>query len=146
MNYTQWGMMMSLCGGLYPLLGKVAHKVWNMDQYGDSAPAKQQESMITVGSEFKEALDNAKPIPDISEIKKKLLERDALLKYGEKDCELKCVLTEEQRQALRKNSFSWHWTGLTDPAFSKMTREDYENELKNVGNKGLDKAKAAIGR
>lgn len=139
-NYVQWGMMLSLCGGLYPTLGKVAHKVWNSDTYGPSAPAAQQESMIQVGSEFKEALDNAHPIPDISGIKQRLKERDAALKYAEQDCELKCELTDAQRADLRKTRFGWHWTGLTDQG-NRTTRDDARTDARHVDDKARGKVR-----
>lgn len=143
-NYTQWGMMMSLCGGLYPLLGQVAHAAWNYDRYGSTAPGKPQQNMVKVGSEYKDALDKASTIPDISQIKKNLKDRDAEIKHDEQQCELKCELTEAQRNSLRSEEFRWHWTGLTDdPTAGRTTREDATNDAKQLGDKARDKAKAA---
>jgi hypothetical protein len=121
-NYVQWGMMMSLCGGLYPLAGAAAHKVWNAAAYGLTAPSGPQENMVKVGSEYKDELDkdptNGKGsfVPNITEIKRRLQERDHAISHAEQDCELKCELTDEQRHKLLAHDFYFAWHGLTrDP-------------------------------
>lgn len=143
-NYTQWGMMMSLCGGLYPTLGKVAHAAYNYDRYGATAPGQPQQNMVDVGSGYKDALDKNSNMPDISEIRRKLLEQDAATQHPEHDCELKCELTAAQRASLRSDEFRWHWTGLTDDGSAdRTTRQDAAKDAKKLNEQARDKATAA---
>lgn len=126
-NYIQWGFMLELCGGLYPELGEVARKLWNKYTYGSTAPNEAQDNLIKAGAEFKGELDKDPTggkgtfIPRIGEIRKRFQERDAATAHPEKDCELKCELTEEQRHALFAKDFHYRWLGLTDDATQSRT-------------------------
>jgi hypothetical protein len=119
-NYVQWGMMMSLCGGVYSAIGGFAHGAYNIKTYGLGAPGSAQDNMVAVGKEFNEELDStAGKIINfkddlIAGIRRRLQQRDKATNHAEKDCELACKLTDKQRRALQ-DDFSWDfaWSGLT---------------------------------
>lgn len=126
-NYIQWGFMLELCGGLYPELGELARKAWNTVTYGSTAPSEAQGNLIKAGAEFKNELDKDPTggkgtfVPKISDVRQHFQERDAAISHPEKDCELKCELTEEQRHALFARDFTYRWLGLTSSSSGQRT-------------------------
>lgn len=152
-NYTQWGMVTSLCGGLYPLIGAALHKVWNAKEYGLTAPSGPQQNMVSVGSEYKEELDKAPAgaasgsfVPDITEIKRRLQERDREIKHAEQDCELKCELTAEQRRKLTERDFGFRWTGMwSDSPPPQTTVREIPDTVRQKA-PSLDEVRQQVGR
>ena len=152
-NYAQWGMMTSLCGGLYPLIGAALHKVWNAEEYGLTAPSGPQQNMVSVGSEYKDELDKAPAgaasdsfVPDITQIKRRLQERDQAIKHAEQDCEMKCELTAEQRRKLTERNFYFRWLGLREDASGSRTTtvQDVRDWSKKAPS--VDEVRKQIGR
>jgi hypothetical protein len=150
-NYVQWGMMMSLCGTGYPTIGKLAHAIWNHMQYKDQAPTDQQQNMVDVGEELNDVIyhdaQNMAGIfnPRLDDIRKTLQEADKKKSHPEQACELKCELNAEQQARLNEHPFTYHWTGLTDPA-SSSNRDELRAKGKDLLDKSVDDAKAKLGR
>jgi hypothetical protein len=129
-NYTQWGMMMALCGGNTERIGKAMHSAYNAWTYGFGAPGGAQDSMVAMGKGFKAEQDAGagtivNSMKDWREsikrrMQQQLQQLDKDTTRSEKDCALVCTLTDKQRKALKDN-FSWRasWSGLTHTSSSR---------------------------
>ena len=130
-NYTQWGMMLSLCKRFNPdieKIGVIMHHARNVWKYGLDAPTKVQDNMVAIGKAYNETLSSddykkQKIIEDannneyVSKIRRQLQPLDQATDHPEKDCALVCYLTFEERVALRKyfeqdGRYKWYWDGL----------------------------------
>jgi hypothetical protein len=91
---------------------------------------------IAVGKEFKQELDKdpthgrGQFIESISEIARRLQGRDRATPHPEKDCELVCKLTDEQREALRQSkNFTFLWVGLNFPRRALSTSREIAEQV-----------------
>lgn len=119
-NYVQWGFMTKLCGGLYPVLGSMAHAAYNIRRYGLNAPSGSQDNMVAAGEEIAEAwegywqrIEGTQSASrgelfdsDLSRIRKRVQEREQESPNSFQDCQLKCTAKPHESE------FTYFWSGL----------------------------------
>ena len=81
----------------------------------------------------------------ITEIKRRLQERDREIKHAEQDCELKCELTAEQRRTLTANDFYFRWIGMQEDAQSRTKVREIPDIVRQKA-PSLDEVRQQVGR
>jgi hypothetical protein len=120
-NYTLWGVAMSLCGSAYNAAGEAERNARNAYSSLTGTPAEESQSnAVEIGRSIYDDIKSNPNNADIAKLKKKFFDLTSLQRGPRggiaKDvlaCRLHCQLDAATQAKFDKQEFDYNWDGLT---------------------------------